>query len=497
MKTIKFTTILMITMVLACNCTLNAQSKTGRKIEKVGKDVDEANDALNKGKELFKGVFGKKNKKQSDNTRTSESEQNQEAINNIEEDQGNKAKEEGQQSLKPGDVHPDAVVLDVDKLYDFHEGAAIVEKGSSTALINAKGEFLVPFNTYDFLPNDSYNGFFLIRRTYNTKTPMGFVNRKGKFIQTEKGQGVVFGNYFLVGNNGNNLDTRNYFYDLDGKRFVVSGHISAIERFVGDGLVQISINNPKGGFLKGYKNLMDEWVIQPQYQWGSVFNEGAAVVGDYNEFGELKYGFIDIKGNPITPLQFTRPPGLFHNGLAKVFYKEPAKYSFINKKGEVVFTDQGIPYFNDFNLGYSFKKSNRAGESVIMDNKLKIHSDMEFLQMFGISGNVKSTTLVFPHYSYTNRPIESSMILFTLYDGKKLYGGFLFPKSKTGVYGNFITKIPGTGELEEFYFDSISGLKHMHWKKSNDIRDGGADIIDGYVNQNGVFMIIKGEASKW
>lgn len=494
MKAMKLTTILMITTVLVCYCTLNAQSKTGRRIEKMGKDVVVANDTFDKGKEFFKGVFGKRDKKNK-NANLSESGQNKEIANKstpIDPVSG-----EGQNSLKPGDIHPDAVVLDVDKLYNFYEGAAIVERGSSTALINAKGEFLVPFNTYDFLPNDSYNGFFLVRRSYNNDIPPGFINAKGKFIQTEKGRGVIFGNYFLIGSNGNNKDTRNYFYDLNGKKFVVTGHMSGIERVVGDGLVQISINNPKGGFLKGYKNLMDEWVIRPQYQWGSVFNEGAAVVGDYNEFGELKYGFIDIKGNPITPLQFTRPPGLFHNGLARIFYKEPAEYGFINKKGEVVFTDQGNPFFDEFILGYSFKKEYRAGESVIMDKDLKINSDMEFLQMFGISENVKSTTLIFPHYSYNNRPIESSMILFTLFDGEKLFGGFLFPNTKVGVYGNFITKIPGSGELEEFYFDSVSGLKHMQWKLSKDIRDGGADNVDGYVDKNGVFMIVKGEASKW
>ena len=61
-----------------------------------------------------------------------------------------------------GELATGAVFLDVDKLAPFVGGAAIVYKGNSTAIINASGKFIVPFNKYQTIEyatvsNESFN----------------------------------------------------------------------------------------------------------------------------------------------------------------------------------------------------------------------------------------------------------------------------------------------------------------------------------------------------
>ena len=53
--------------------------------------------------------------------------------------------------------------------------------------------------------------------------------------------------------------------------------------------------------------------------------------------------------------------------------------------------------------------------------------------------------------------------------------------------------VMGLFNKSDFYYDPISGLTLTTFQKSPKF----GDITEGYVNQEGVFMIIKGEASKW
>src|SRR5882757_2982554 len=76
---------------------------------------------------------------------------------------------------KPGDIDPNAKVLAVDKLYLFSDGVARVQKGNSYALIDASGNFVVPFNKWSIL-KDSKSGVLVV----SDNKGFGLINTKGR-----------------------------------------------------------------------------------------------------------------------------------------------------------------------------------------------------------------------------------------------------------------------------------------------------------------------------
>lgn len=491
----KPTTILLIVIVLLGHCALNAQSETGKKIERTGRDMEETTKALKKGGELIKGIFGKRGKKgnkKGESTSPSELENQLPpetvATETPEGDGTSQSMAEGENGPKAGDVHPDAVVLDVDELYPFFEGAALVQKGSSTGLINAKGEFLVPLNTYEFKISESKNGIFPIRRVHGgTGMEWGFVNFTGKYIDLKEFRGKtrdlgIRGDHYVLMDKD---DYSTYYYvDVQGSKIKITYQLSdysgkSIEGFpFADGLVIFRANSKFG-----YKNSKNQVVIEPIYDEAFTFSNGAAIIGKKNEFGELKYGYIDTKGNQITPIQFSKRPEPFYSGRAKVYYNDIIhKYSFINKRGEIIFTDIDA-HFESFYHGYSHSISKKQ----IMDLEGKIASDKEFLKSYGVQMEMHNETILFPEKNYINSHYGEGVVSFWFDVGKMntRMNGILFLDKGTAFYGTFSERA--------FKYDPISGLTLTTFKKSSKFDD----ITKGYVNHDGVFMIVKGEASKW
>jgi hypothetical protein len=472
-----------------------AQTGTGKKMEQTGKDLEKANEAVDKGKDLVNKFF--KNKKKDQDGEVSKQDKSDPSVaekvtvkeNNgtlphskSKETSGEKPKADIKSSnqLKPGDVHPNAAVLDVDELFPFYDGAAIVRKGTSTALINGKGELIFPFNKYVFDGPSSKNGFF-VTRAYSNE--VGFANAKGKFFSLEQGGASIYGKYLHIISKSNTSEgSVHLFYDNEGNKYTIKGYLtSPYKDLLSEDLMPFGKDNKNG-----YKNLSDQVVVQPIYRITKLFSDGAAVVSSNNEFGEMKYGFIDTKGNAITELKFSRPPESFTDGLAKVYYNEPGKYGFINKKGEVVFSEVSSDQFGPFIHGYSYKSGRTR---TIMDKDLKQYSMPEFFSQFGIIA--EGGTVEFPSNDRVNVNSTYPVTGFSFYNGKVVNYGYIFWDDKSAVYGKFrITnkEMESTNE-----FDKVSGLKYAVYQKSL-MAD---DVIEGYINKKGVFMIIKGEKSKW
>nr|HMQ44703.1 hypothetical protein [Mariniflexile sp.] len=150
MKFLKFIATYII-IIFFFNCSLYAQNKTAEDIGNAGEVVEKTSETVEKAEKLINSIFGKKKKdKESEipkvNTPTSTSENSK----TIQKTEKTTAPTINSNKLEAGSIHANAVVLDVDNFYPFYNGAAIVEKGSATALINAKGEFIIPFNKYKF-----------------------------------------------------------------------------------------------------------------------------------------------------------------------------------------------------------------------------------------------------------------------------------------------------------------------------------------------------------
>lgn len=475
-------------LLLHIGFTALAQNNTSKKIEEAKEIVEEAGETVKEVDKLFKSVFGnkKENKQEKEVSKKSQpSNTNTEKTKNTSEE---KKVTKNSNQLKAGSIHPDAVELDVDKLYPFYNGAAIVQKGKSTALINAKGEFIVPFNKYDIDVQKSKNGFFMLRGMEPSRGKVGFLNATGKFIDLKEFHGSNYQRYprsvrknYL--NAYDKLNKISYFIDNKGHMFKIQN--SNINEFPSEGMILFSIK-----MKKGYKNLKDQIVIKPIYDYAEGFRNGAAVVGKKNEFGEIKYGYIDLKGNAITALQFSKKPEPFSDDRAKVYYKEYGKYSFIDKKGQVVYTESSS-YGSYGPFIYNYSKTRKRGGSVIMDKEGSTYSGKGFLNLLGINEDMNTPQIEFPNYiTYkTTNFNDPNAISFWFDTSLKSIrnNGLLFLNEKKAFYGTF------TAFLGTEIYDPVSKLTIATFKNSNNY----GDITEGYVNQNGVFMIIKGEASKW
>lgn len=110
----------------------------------------------------------------------------------------------------------------------------------------------------------------------------------------------------------------------------------------------------------GYLDANLKLVIPATYVDAKDFSEGLAAFCQPK--GNQDYwGYIDINGSIVIPAKFSKQPGNFHNGYARIT-KTNNKIVFINKDGEVVSPE----YFNagDFDNGYALVIAEKNGRQV-------------------------------------------------------------------------------------------------------------------------------------
>lgn len=393
---------------------------------------------------------------------------------------------------KAGSTDADAKILDADQLTVFNNGAAVILKGSSCALIDASGNYIIPYNTYGNLINNAgvnqyttlMNG--LIRYRTKDQQEWGYVNAKGKVV----GKGVMN----ELTNNKRLLKLNNsgtYTYTTaDGKTYVHSQPLEDINE--GIGIVSKTVDNGNR-ILYGYKKLTGEWVSTPVFDEAYHFADGMAKVGKKNEFGEMKYGFINNTGKIVIPLNFSIKPSDFAAGFAKVQPKDKTtfEYAFINRAGEIVFKQttadiarNGVfDRFTLYGLAFNFKN--------VMDSTFKITSKKDFFASFGITEDAwwvqeqqSMENEANPKLYFSIRSMRSPCTTYPLL-------GFINLKQRTVVMPVFDML-----NQDALYFDPVSHLAYAKTciGKNN---QGTPQYKEGYINEAGVFVMLKGEGSKW
>ncbi len=218
-----------------------------------------------------------------------------------------------------------------------------------------------------------------------------------------------------------------------------------------------------------------------------------AIVGQKDQFGEMKYGFINNEGQLAVPFTFSIRPHDFSQGFARVEPNDKSSfdYAFINKKGEIVLkqTDAdearyGI--FNDFQpygMAYSYK--------YFLTTDLKMISTKDFFRAHGAPEDAQVDT--HDGLSTMYNP-ESPKLFFTS-------SHYLNPILKHGGVIGFINLATGKTVLPVFDiikpFDPVSGLAYAEVMTGLD-KNRMAVYKKGYVNEDGLFVLVpKGEDSKW
>lgn len=199
-----------------------------------------------------------------------------------------------------------------------------VEVGDKWGYIDKKGKYIVN-------PQFDDAGFFRngIAKVETSDGLIGYIDLKGKMIispQYTEGTHFYEEKAFVI-------RSGSYPECINAKGEILFS-LKAAERAYGfsDGYAKVAVKNQDGNVKYGFVNPKGELVIAAQYELASSFKEGlAAVVLDD------KWGFIDKKGNIVINPQFSLVTD-FHDGLA-MFYNG-SSYGYIDKKGNYVINPQ-------------------------------------------------------------------------------------------------------------------------------------------------------------
>ncbi|MBS1661559.1 MAG: WG repeat-containing protein [Bacteroidetes bacterium] len=218
-----------------------------------------------------------------------------------------------------------------------------------------------------------------------------------------------------------------------------------------------------------------------------------ARVGKKDQFGTVKYGFINTQGKLVIPCTFSIPPTGFSGGFARVQPKDRSdfEYAFIDKSGEVVFKQSlsdiskngKFDHFTSYGLAFS--------EKAVMDATFKIIPKAAFFQSFGIPADswfMEAGTYTVgesnPKLVYSTRTARSPYTQMPIY-------GFINLSTKKVVAPVF--DFINTNGL---WFDPISHLAYAKVCIGRDNRNVPV-YREGYINEDGLFVLVKGEGSKW
>jgi hypothetical protein len=389
-------------------------------------------------------------------------------------------------ALKPGEVHPDAKYIDAESLGNFSGGAAVITKGASTALIDAKGNFIVPYNKYMFMDDplrlNAYEVLMdgIFRFNNSNYTPGGFMNAKGKIIETGHLHQITSNNKLLAGREDNKWS----YITAEGKKYNYPVEILEVSENIG------SVRN--SGYKIGYRQLGGEILTDFIFDDAASFSDGMARVGKRNEFGEVKYGYINKQGKLVIPFSFSNGPGDFNSGFARVVPKDKSEfeYAFINKKGEVVLK-QTQADIDKYGVFQSFTKYGLAFNTRnVLDSTMKIISKKDFLAAFGLTGDVQLLNEVMSVANETSPKLFFTQISAVSPHTQKSMTGFINLRTRKVVAPVF-----DVGDANRLYFDPVSHLTYARVATGNN--NNGVVYREGYINEDGVFVIVKNENSKW
>lgn len=421
--------------------------------------------------------------------------------------------------IQGGKISENVVYLEAERFTHFNDGVAIVHKGTATAMINAKGEMVFPYNTHDFFAIDNtflrqnhriaHTGLF----PFNLKRQ--YMNAKGKELKVGSPSLAVHMGFMGYAEDLHDLPKtrqgryqfRQTYMDKEGRTHTFL-NISLTK--INEGIGAYS-RNIDGQWLHGFYWITGEKICDPQYHEIEAFSEGMAVVGQRDGFGQMKYGYINTRGELAIPLMFSKKPHGFSGGYAKVEPKDKTEfdYAFIDRKGKVVFSQSGMDKRKQGNFEFQpfqdYGLTTTTGNFYVMDSDFKIQTKNEFFEGYGIPGN---THFHFPDFGdnkignpglftvlgetdpkiyFTNNEMNHEGIL----RGKELRVGFINLGSGTVVLPAFSLIGP---------FDPISGLAYAELStvvKTNNGLHNALKTTKGYINEKGEWVILQKEGGSW
>jgi len=419
-----------------------------------------------------------------------------------------------------GTVSKNAKRVSATEILPFSEGLAIVHQGTAEAIINKEGDYVIPFGRYHYHEDGFKFGMCGVYENYSYKvyTPqrgkMGFIDMSGKLVVPYK---YSYARFFsptlgfgreprpkddkplhLINNQGQDMGidlTETIVPDMD------NGALALGIKPAGRG------ENRRYGFMD-YKG---NEVIPVSFLDAHDFSEGLAAVRMGPSYDDGKWGFIDAKGKTVIPFSYTREPGDFHSGRAMIILKETklengqmeVEYGYIDRSGKLVekLTQKTNDCFSGKPMDWSWTEF--SGNYVLCGKPDGCYSGNSVMDVNGTKYDLSKTSQTFLFHGRE--------VIFSLAEESPEYFGIdgiihLKPLPRNGagipvIWRNQLTPIsfkkgllspecnlmipPVFDELGTF--DPVSELAYARYTDEKGV------VIEGYVDIDGVFQIIKSQ----
>lgn len=385
---------------------------------------------------------------------------------------------------KVGTVATDAKYLDVDHVYSFNRGAAIIVKGNSYAIIDQTFKQIVPFNKYEYIASYGRSGLFSGSAKFKATD---LFNSQGKVIHSFRGDPPRIENW---------PDGFAWFGEARRELTIIPVSITCINakgRKITfkttnaltfdewhEGLVRF---NTEDGY--GYMDTSGKIVIPAQYVSAKEFSEGLAAVSKKNEFGEIKWGFIDKTGKVKIPFQYSMPPSSFGFGLAAIVPKVQTdiKFSLINQNGEV---RVNVPLSSNAEVNTDKKFVGGFMRASLLGGCDILGEEYTYQTMFAQAG-LPAASMKYPDW-YVEEPYQDGQIVFAR-------------RTREGAIKKGILDIANERYVDPIFeeislFDPISNLAYAKLETDKD-NNGFPVYREGYINRQGIFVLVKQAKSNW
>ncbi len=405
--------------------------------------------------------------------------------------------------LKPGDVSPDVKKIKVSGLSNFNQGAAIVNIGDKSTLIDNKGNFIITPGKINFYTNGRniisilsygcgidkdlvfpqtgiFDGYTTVGVLVNAQGKILYTVPKDNFSSDENALKKKVGDPILISHNRVQASIALY---LDHEFIFSDGTKASLKHWSytalgtwSEGMMALR-KSPSPTIIWGYLNKQGQVAIPFIYDDAEPFSEGMAAVAKYDELHQLKWGFVDKKGKLIIPLIYSNKPGPFSNGLALVTPKTITDISaaYIDKSGamKIKFPVGGVVPIGAFNNGWLSLRESYSSDTRYMDTTGKFYTDAEFMKLLGLPDSVKLDMM---------RTAKPGQILLTNQKGDRV-----------GSY-NYTTHsfIPPVF-CRLGYFDEKAGLAYAALLLGYNEKNGKYIYREGYINREGVFVVLKAD----
>lgn len=377
-------------------------------------------------------------------------------------------------NAQPGSISPSAVRIDCDKLELFQEGFAVVRKGDKDAVINRKGEFVITYGRM-IISHGFKDGLCVVN---NGSDRSGVIDTTGKLILPFKFKIKPADDDGFLYVADVTSKSPNYWLRRDGKKIP-----SNITRRFSNGLAvvrkRMNDESDDSELFCGYVNRAGETVIPFHFLEARNFSEGLAVAQALDEDGNKRWGVIDIKGNTVVPFKRGYAPGNFHSGRSYFFHgiRNEYDYGYMDRKGVVRIKVKASE--NDIQIVETSRPSHLQQEIPQLNFQdgyvisiFKARLDPSPFRILDTLGNVTEIKMnLFRHNSEEPYQIRNGTMI----------------SEDMGLRGLINVK----GEVllptifnELSFFDPASGLA-----KASIVNEG--QFVEGYINRQGVFVIIK------